>query len=178
MVLVIAVSSKWTMRQLDVMNAFLHSFLKGTVYMEQPPRFQNVEKSYHVGLGLIIFPNFFFILILFIAKEIHLFLFFRSKTLIILMLVHIDDAVVIRNNGVFIEGLIHKLKKRFALKDFGNLHCFLSLEIKYFFGGIFLAQTKYMKDLLCRARMLHCSHFATSTTIKHPSTLKDNTTEY
>lgn len=38
---VILVSSKWTMRQLDVKNAFfLHSFLKETVYVEQAPGFR------------------------------------------------------------------------------------------------------------------------------------------
>lgn len=46
------------------------------------------------------------------------------------MLVYLDDVVVTGNNRVFIEDLINKLNKEFALKDLGKLHYFLDLEIK------------------------------------------------
>jgi hypothetical protein len=36
-ILSLAVSIRWTMRQLDVQNAFLHGFLKEGVYMCSPP---------------------------------------------------------------------------------------------------------------------------------------------
>jgi len=36
LVLSIAVSCKWPLRQLDVSNAFLYGFLKEEVFMEQP----------------------------------------------------------------------------------------------------------------------------------------------
>jgi histone deacetylase 1/2 len=40
LVLSIAVSRGWTLRQLDVHNAFLHGILEKEVYMKQPPDFE------------------------------------------------------------------------------------------------------------------------------------------
>ena len=47
LVLAIAVSCNWSLRQLDVSNAFLHGVLKEDVYMQQPPGYVDpVNPSY------------------------------------------------------------------------------------------------------------------------------------
>ncbi|RVW62851.1 Retrovirus-related Pol polyprotein from transposon RE1 [Vitis vinifera] len=48
LILSLAVTLGWTMRQLDVKNAFLHGFLKEEVFMEQPPGFINKDLPNHV----------------------------------------------------------------------------------------------------------------------------------
>ncbi|KAK1651647.1 hypothetical protein QYE76_069452 [Lolium multiflorum] len=48
LVLSLAVSRGWTLRQIDVSNAFLHGFLTEEVYMQQPPGFEDAQYPNHV----------------------------------------------------------------------------------------------------------------------------------
>jgi hypothetical protein len=47
-VLSIAISRGWSLRQLDVQNAFLHGILEEEVYMKQPPGYEDKEKPSYV----------------------------------------------------------------------------------------------------------------------------------
>jgi len=48
LVLFIAVCNNWTVRQLDVQNAFLHRNLTEVVYMDQPPGFKHPQFPDHL----------------------------------------------------------------------------------------------------------------------------------
>jgi hypothetical protein len=51
LVLSLAVSQGWSLRQLDVQNMFLHDILEEDVYMKQPPEFEDSSKPmYHCKL--------------------------------------------------------------------------------------------------------------------------------
>lgn len=43
-----AIMKGWPLRQLDINNAFLHEKLHETVYMTQPPGFQDATNPHHV----------------------------------------------------------------------------------------------------------------------------------
>jgi histone deacetylase 1/2 len=48
LILSIGVSRGWTIRQLDVQNAFLHGVLEEDVYMKQPPGYEDRKHPHYV----------------------------------------------------------------------------------------------------------------------------------
>lgn len=48
LLLALAITQNWHIQQLDISNVFLHGNLQETIYMEQPPGFQNPNFSNHV----------------------------------------------------------------------------------------------------------------------------------
>src|SRR5437763_12247188 len=48
LVLAVAVSRGWSLRQLDVKNAFLHGVLGEEVFMRQPPGYEDTHAPHHV----------------------------------------------------------------------------------------------------------------------------------
>lgn len=71
------------------------------------------------------------------------------------MLVYVDGIIVIDNSPKHINLLIRKLNALFALKQLGKLEYFLGIEVEHLQdGSLFLSQTKYIKDLLDKAKMV------------------------
>jgi histone deacetylase 1/2 len=57
---------------------------------------------------------------------------------------------------VYVDDIIVDLPADFALKDLGELHYFLGIEVKKARDGILLTQQKYTSDLLHRVGMRNC----------------------
>ncbi|BBN67442.1 transposable element gene [Prunus dulcis] len=145
MVLGLAVSNKWLVRQLDVQNAFLHGFLTEDVYMRQPAGFVDSQYPNHVcklqrhlepGLnGSVIF---------------YYNLGFKN-----------DDILVTGNNSSQVMMLIQRLGKLFSMKDLGRLNYFLGIEATYEGSALHLTQKKYASDLLTRTGFADCKPIST-----------------
>ncbi|KAK9067609.1 hypothetical protein SSX86_011720 [Deinandra increscens subsp. villosa] len=167
-VLSLAVLHKWRLHQLDVNNAFLNGNLNETVFMEQPPGYEDSQYPNHVCklskalYGLKQAPRaWFHRLSSFLLThgftcsraDSSLFVYTRDKC-IMYLLVYVDDLILTGSNEKVIATFIATLNREFAIKDLGDLNYFLGLEVAYTDDGLFLTQSKYATDILRRAGLL------------------------
>ena len=167
LVLSLAVSRGWSLRQIDVNNAFLHGFLEEDVYMQQPPGFEDSRYPQHVCkfqralYGLKQSPHAWYarlsdrlLQLGFVSSKADTSLFiFHHQGVTIYMLVYVDDIVIAGSSAAAIERLVHTLSSTFPIKDLGRLEYFLGIEAAYKSDGMVLTQHKYALDLLHRAEM-------------------------
>ncbi|XP_028964571.1 uncharacterized mitochondrial protein AtMg00810-like [Malus domestica] len=64
------------------------------------------------------------------------------------LLLYVDDIILTGSSSELINAVITDLTKAFDMKDLGQLHYFLGLEISYVSTGLFVSQTKYIRELL------------------------------
>ncbi|KAJ0477853.1 putative RNA-directed DNA polymerase [Helianthus annuus] len=164
-VLSLAVSRKWPLRQLDVQNAFLHGDLKETVYLRQPPGFIDSQKPDHLCLlhkslyGLKQAPRAWFnrlsgalLQLGFSGSKTDPSLFIYSHHgALLYMLVYIDDIILTGNNPRLINHIIQQLSTKFAIQDMGQLSYFLGIEVVPKGKDLILSQKKYISDLIHKA---------------------------
>ena len=142
-ILSIAVSRGWSLRQLDVQNAFLHGILEEEVYMRQPPGYEDVTKPSFVCkldkalYGLKQAPRAWYarlstklINLGFSASKADTSLFYFNKGgVTIFVLIYVDDIIVASSTSEATTCLLHDLRTEFTLKDLGVLHYFLGIEV-------------------------------------------------
>uniref|UniRef100_A0A2N9GA49 Apple domain-containing protein n=1 Tax=Fagus sylvatica TaxID=28930 RepID=A0A2N9GA49_FAGSY len=167
MILSLAVSLNWPLRQLDVSNAFLHGILKEEVYMSQPQGYISAQHPDYVCrlhksiYGLKQAPRAWFerftgqlLQFGFTASAADSSLFiYRSKTIIAYLLLYVDDIVLTSNTPTFLDTLIQHLSSIFELKDLGPLHYFLGIQVTRDSKGLHLSQAKYATTLLHKHNM-------------------------
>jgi hypothetical protein len=86
---------------------------------------------------------------------------YNKKGVSMFLLVYVDDIIVTSSNSVVVEALLKDLKNNFALKDLGDLHYFLGIQVKKERDNIVLSQEKYATELVERAGMKNCKLVAT-----------------
>lgn len=144
-ILSLAVIHGWSLHQLDIKNAFLNGLLIKPVYMEQPPGYVDPKFPNHVCrlrkalYGLKKAPlawyrrlHYFLINIGITNSRANTSLFvFRRGSLILYLLVNVDDIILTSNSQEIIQQFISRLHREFAIKDLGRLSNFLGLEVAY-----------------------------------------------
>jgi hypothetical protein len=144
LVLSLAVSSGWSLRQLDVRNAFLHGYLEEEVFMRQPPGYENKNHPHYVCeldkalYGLKQAPRAWYSRLSSKLQQLGFqpskadvsLLFYNKGGITIFLLIYVDDIIVASSSSAATTALLADLNKEFAIKNLGDLHYFLGIEVK------------------------------------------------
>jgi hypothetical protein len=148
--------------QMDVKSAFLNGPIKGEVYVEQPPGFENEEYPNHVYKlhkvlhGLKQAPRAWYECLRdfliengFRIGKFDSTLFTRKmgKDLFVCQ-IYVDDIIFDSTNKSFYDEFSKIITDRFEMSTMGVLTFFLRFQIKQVKEGTFISQMKYTRDIL------------------------------
>ncbi|KAF3650885.1 hypothetical protein FXO37_18258 [Capsicum annuum] len=185
----VALRHNWTLRQLDVNNAFLQGNLDEEVYMAQPPGFTNDDKPTHICrlrkaiYGLKQAPWAWYNALTGYLSSIG---FIKTKSEASLLdrqglgdtmfiLVYVDDIIVTGSNTFQVDQVITSLASKFSVKDLGNLHYFLGVEVIRSSDGLILTQANYVNEIMNDELMTDCKSVHTPMSGSELITLSDGT---
>jgi len=174
-VLSLALSRRWPVHHLDVKNAFLHGTLAEIVYCVQPAGFEDsthpdfvcrLNKSLY---GLKQAPRAWYsrfatylLSIGFVEAKSDSSLFvFQHGSDTVYLLLYVDDIVLTASSTELLRRIIEALQREFSMKDLGELHHFLGMQVQRSGDGMLLSQRQYMMDILDRAGMTDCKPCST-----------------
>ncbi|GKF04995.1 ribonuclease H-like domain-containing protein, partial [Tanacetum coccineum] len=89
-----------------------------------------------------------------------LFIFNRGADIAYLLL-YVDDIILTASFAAFLQWVISSLHAEFSMTDLGSLNYFLGISAKRTSTGMFLSQSKYVKEILERAHMQQSNPFRT-----------------
>ncbi|WOG93565.1 hypothetical protein DCAR_0312851 [Daucus carota subsp. sativus] len=175
-ILSIALSKGWPLRQLDINNAFLNGTLSQQVFMQQPPGFIDSQfpdyvcspyewhqklKQFLIEFG---FTNS--------VSDASLFIYSRNNC-IMYFLVYVDDIILTGNHSTIINDFVATLNAKFSLKDLGSLNQFLGVEVVHTSDGVFLSQHRHIADILINHNMANAKPVGTPLSTSETLRLND-----
>ncbi|KAL2237900.1 UNVERIFIED_CONTAM: Retrovirus-related Pol polyprotein from transposon RE2 [Sesamum indicum] len=156
----IAAAHNWPLQQRDVNNAFLHGCLEEDLYMKPLEGYpvqkglvcklqrslyglKQASRQWNVKLTAKL-TDFGF------TQSAYDHCFYTKKTDngLLALLVYVDDIIVTTPSLELIQIVKDYLHSLFTIKDLGNARYFLGLEIARSSDGLYLAQTKYVRDII------------------------------
>ncbi|UYV62579.1 hypothetical protein LAZ67_2001174 [Cordylochernes scorpioides] len=169
----------------DVETAFLYGKLSETIYMTQPPGYQDDKKKTSVcilnqalyGLkqsGRVwyeTFTEYLFEIGLTQLKSDKCVFTFRNGNSHLLLGLHVDDMIIINSNSEILHDLIQKIRLHFKIKESLTTCNILDIEIIKEDVRLILKQENYINKILQKYNMQDCKHISTPL---DPNTNLDN----
>ncbi|KAJ4707148.1 Retrovirus-related Pol polyprotein from transposon TNT 1-94 [Melia azedarach] len=192
LLIALAAQNRWKIFHLDIKSAFLNSYLKEEIFIEQPEGFKvngEEDKVYKLNkalYGLKQAPRAWY-------SRIDEFLcasgFRRScndatlyiktsasaDTLIISM--YVDDLLIIGSRIDDVNDFKQQLYQKFEMTDLGKMKFFLGLQVHQTAEGIFVSQQAYVINMLKKFRMQHCKPTSTPLIVNQKLTKFDGDTK-
>jgi len=192
----VAVKRGWKLHQLDVNNAFLHGDLHEEIYMHMPEGFsttipravcrlkkslyglKQASRQWYAKLTEVLYSKGF----QHSSNDYSLF-YKKTGTSNTFLGVYVDDILLTGDDESEIDALKSHLDSAFSIKDLGEAHYFLGMEILPTPTGLFLTQRKFVRDLLAEFGNKHdtvvvCPLDNTSKLAADQGELFDNPTLY
>lgn len=91
------------------------------------------------------------------------------------VLVYVDDIIITGSNTLSVNQVITSLASKFSIKDLGNLHYFLGVEVIHSSNGLVLTQANYVNEILNDELMTDCKSVNTPMSASELLTLSDGT---
>ena len=92
---------------------------------------------------------------------------FHSNLGTLILLLYVDDILLIGSSTTLVSTFIQLLSSEFAMKDLGQIHHFLGIEISQTSNGLHMSQSHYDLTILERANMVDCKPMSTSLEAKN-----------
>ena len=178
----IAAQNDLIVHQMDVRTAFLHAPIDTELYLEQPEGFQ--VKSEDGGQLVYKLKKSIYGLkqsgrnwnrVLhdhicsdgFVQNPVDHCVYKKSTDEgAIHVIIWVDDLVIATNNMTLMDGFKENMKKRFKMKDLGQISYFLGIDFVQKDGEIRMNQRRYLTKLLERFNMTDCKPRATPCEVK------------
>jgi hypothetical protein len=157
--------------QMDVKSSFLNGNLEEEVYIEQPEGFLLSENKDHVCklkkalYGLKQAPRAWYSrLDKYLQQQgfkrgivdNNLYIKMENENQLIVV-VYVDDIIFGGSINKMCQEFAKEMQKEFEMSMLGELSFFLGLQISQSDKGIFISQTKYIKEMLKKFRMEDCA---------------------
>jgi hypothetical protein len=169
-IIVMATSKGWSLHQMNVKNVFLHGDLQEEVYMEQPSSYvdqthpnlvcrlkkalyglKQAPRAWSDKIGQYLITSGFQ------TSNVDFSLYVKKTNHgIVIIVIYVDDLIIIGDSNVDISDLKKLLKQEFEMKDSGELHYFLDIEVIQSPKEIWLLQRQYALNKLSKYGMTSC----------------------
>jgi hypothetical protein len=169
-IIAMATTKGWSLHQMDVKNVFLHGDLQEEMYIEQQPCYvdqthpnlvcwlkkvlyglKQTPRAWSDNIGQYLVTSGFQTsnadFSLYVKKIDHG---------IVAIVIYVDDLIITRDSDADISNFKKLLKQEFEMKDLGELHYFLDIEVIQSPKRIWLLQRQYAFNKLSKYGMTRC----------------------